>query len=65
MPATRYGFASLYVGPFVSIYTSLVASNMVLDLMILALAAPLLLYNQDFDKRSRWTLITLFAFGSM
>lgn len=65
MPATRYGFASLYVVPFVSIYTSLTASNMVLDIIILALAAPLLLYSQDSNEKSRWALMLLFAFGSM
>ncbi|KAJ4385795.1 hypothetical protein N0V93_010226 [Gnomoniopsis smithogilvyi] len=65
LPATRYGFASLYVVPFVTIYTSLTASNMVLDIIILALAAPLLLRSQESNEKSRWALGFLFAFGSI
>lgn len=64
-PATRYGFGSLYVVPFVSIYMSLTASNMALDMVILGLAAPLLLYHKESTERSRWALVSLFGFGSM
>lgn len=31
LPAVRYAYGSLYVGPFVATYTSMTASNMVLD----------------------------------
>lgn len=64
VPATvRYGFGSLYVEPFVTTYTFLTTTNMVLDLLILGLAAPLLLYGKP--KSKRWALVSLFCIGSM
>lgn len=39
MPATRYAYGSLYVEPFVLTYTSMTASNMVLDSKLLVVAA--------------------------
>lgn len=65
VPAVRYGFGALDVAPFVAVYTSLTASNMGLDMVILGLAAPLLLYKKDSNARSRWALIFLFAMGSL
>lgn len=59
----RYAFGSLYVEPFVTTYTSLTTTNMILDLAILGLAAPLLLYGQP--KSKRWALVSLFCVGSM
>ncbi|KAF3766881.1 hypothetical protein M406DRAFT_350304 [Cryphonectria parasitica EP155] len=65
MPAFRYGFGSLYLGPFVSIYVSLTATNMVLDVIVLGLAAPLLLVNKKPEAVSRWSLVSLFGLGSL
>lgn len=60
----RYGFGSMMVEPFVATYTSLTTTNMILDLIILALAAPLLLYGKQSSSK-RWALISLFCVGSM
>lgn len=65
IPATRYAFGSLFVEPFVSVYTSMTTSNMILDLIILGLAAPLLLYGKGQENRKRWALVSLFFVGSM
>ncbi|KAG6355728.1 hypothetical protein INS49_003692 [Diaporthe citri] len=65
LPATRYAFGSLEVETFVYTYTSLTATNMILDIIILAIPAPLLLYNKTSSTKSRWALICLFSIGSM
>lgn len=65
LPATRYAFGSLEVETFVSTYTSLTATNMILDMIILAIPAPLLLYNKTRSTKSRWALICLFSIGSV
>ena len=59
IPATRYAFGSLEVDEFVATYTSLTATNMILDMIILAIPAPLLLYNKTSNMKSRWALICL------
>lgn len=38
---------------------------MILDMIILAIPAPLLLYNKTSSGKSRWALICLFSIGSM
>lgn len=68
VPATRYGFGTLYVDTFVEIYMNLTATNMVLDVVILGLAVPLLLYNNSNStegKKSRWAVLALFTLGSL
>jgi hypothetical protein len=65
IPATRYAFGSLEVEEFVATYTSLTASNMILDMIILAIPAPLLLNNSTQNAKSRWALICLFTIGSV
>ncbi|KAK2614736.1 hypothetical protein N8I77_001541 [Diaporthe amygdali] len=65
IPATRYAFGSLSVDTFVATYTSLTATNMILDMIILAIPAPLLLYNKTSSRKSRWALVGLFSVGSM
>lgn len=65
VPASRYAFGSIYADPFVAAYTSLIASNMILDIIVLGLAVPLLLYKKTGNERSRGALICLFTFGSM
>lgn len=65
LPAARYAFGSLEVEAFVSTYTSLTATNMILDMIILAIPAPLLLYNKTDSTKSRWALICLFSIGSL
>lgn len=65
LPATRYAFGSLEVETFVATYTSLTATNMILDMIILAIPAPLLLYNKTSSAKSRWALICLFSIGSL
>lgn len=65
LPATRYAFGSLEVEAFVATYTSLTATNMILDMIILAIPAPLLLYNKTSNAKSRWALICLFSIGSL
>lgn len=67
VPALRYGFGSIYVEPFVMTYISLTLTNMVLDLIILGLAAPLLLGRQQEkeQKSKRWALVSLFCVGSL
>ncbi|CAN8101887.1 unnamed protein product [Discula destructiva] len=65
MPATRYAFGSLEVEPFVSVYTSLTASNMALDIITLGLAAPLSFYRRDPNSKFRWTLMALFGIGTL
>lgn len=65
IPATRYAFGSLQVDEFVATYTSLTATNMILDMIILAIPAPLLLYNKTQNRKSRWALIGLFSIGSL
>lgn len=63
VPAIRYAFGTKYVEVFVTTYTSLTSTNMVLDLIILAFATPLLLYGQP--KSKRWALFALFGVGCM
>lgn len=65
VPATRYAFGSIYVGPFVAVYTSLTATNMMLDLIILCLAVPLFVQSRAENNSSRWALLSLFTIGSM
>lgn len=67
IPAVRYAFGTFDVDQFIATYTSLTASNMVLDMVILGLAAPLLLYGAEgqTDARSRWALVSLFGIGSL
>lgn len=62
--AARHGFGSFDVDTFVGTYLSLTASNMVLDMIVLGLAAPLLL-GKGSNSRSRWALVTLFGVGSL
>lgn len=38
---------------------------MILDMIILAIPAPLLLYNKTSNAKSRWALFCLFGIGSM
>ncbi|KAL1870145.1 hypothetical protein Daus18300_005209 [Diaporthe australafricana] len=38
---------------------------MILDMIILAIPAPLLLYNKTGSRKSRWALIGLFSIGSL
>lgn len=68
VPATRYGFGSIYVEPFVAVYTGLTSSNMVLDLVILFLAVPLFVSSGNGAKEERYSrraLVSLFTIGSL
>lgn len=67
VPAVRYGFSSIYVEPFVMTYVGLTTTNMILDLVILGLAAPLLLGRQQekVQESKRWALVSLFCVGSV
>lgn len=55
MPAARYAYGSLYVEPFVLTYTSMTASNMVLDSKCLSLAVliALILLLRSTSKQHR------------
>ncbi|PSS05321.1 hypothetical protein BD289DRAFT_478212 [Coniella lustricola] len=61
----RFGFGSDYVKPFVTIYVQLTSTNMILDVIVLALAAPPLLLNNSAGKSSRLSLLALFCLGSI
>lgn len=61
----RFGFGSLYVYPFVTIYTHLTSTNMALDIIVLGLAVPPLLLNKSPDKSLRWSLFALFCLGTL
>lgn len=66
VPASRYAFGSIYVEPFVAIYTSLTATNVLMDLVIQSLAVPLFLRNSKAESKcSRWSLFCLFSIGSV
>lgn len=65
IPAIRYGFGTHDVGAFVATYTSLSATSLLLDSVILFLALPLFLSHKVEGKSSRWALLSLFTVGCM
>lgn len=64
MPATRYGYGSLWVESFVGTYESHAAINMLLDAVVLAIAVPMF-FKQGMRKNSYWGLLGLFVLGGV
>lgn len=61
-PAARYGYGTPDATVFVAIYASHTATNMMLDVLVLAVAAPLF-FESRIRKHSYWGLAGLFSLG--
>lgn len=60
----RYGFGSLNVDVFVGTYVSQTVSNMILDMVVLAIPVPLY-FGPDLGLKSRASLFGLFLLGAV
>lgn len=63
-PAIRYAFGTQDADVFVATYTSIMATSMLFDLIIMCLAIPLFLSQNAGGESSRWALLALFIVGS-
>lgn len=63
--AVRYGIGSLQVDIFVGAFVALNASNMVLDIITLAIPVPFYLRSRELAWKARLSLMGLFTLGTL